>query len=55
MLTYADVCAQVASRLRAQHPSASIAVLTFYKGQLQELMRCTPAALQVTLTYADIC
>jgi hypothetical protein len=31
------VCAAAAA-LRARHPSASIAVLTFYRGQLGEIM-----------------
>ena len=42
-----EVVQQVATTLRERHPDATIAVLTFYKGQLQELMRATPASLQV--------
>jgi superfamily I DNA and/or RNA helicase len=37
------VVQQVVTTLRERHPSATIAVLTFYKGQLDELMRATPA------------
>jgi len=46
---------QVATKLREKHPSASIAILTFYKGQLQEMMRSTPAALQAEVLTVDSC
>jgi hypothetical protein len=48
------VC-RVVAKLREKHPAASIAALTFYKGQLQELMRATPAALQVEVLTVDSC
>mmetsp|Transcript_28537 Transcript_28537/g.45829 ORF Transcript_28537/g.45829 Transcript_28537/m.45829 type:complete len:1349 (-) Transcript_28537:902-4948(-) len=46
---------QVVTRLREEHPCASISVLTFYQGQLQELMRATPASLNVEVLTVDSC
>jgi len=43
----------VLAKLRERHPDASIAVLTFYKGQLEEMMRATPASLQVEILTVD--
>lgn len=48
------VCS-VAVALRAANPHASIAVLTFYKGQLLEIMRTLPASLQVEVLTVDAC
>jgi hypothetical protein len=49
------VCA-VVTCLRQRHgPKAQIAVLTFYKGQLLELMRSLAAALRVEVLTVDAC
>ncbi|KAK3273602.1 hypothetical protein CYMTET_18168 [Cymbomonas tetramitiformis] len=45
----------VAAALRAQHPKATIAVLTFYKGQLVELTKQIPASLGVEVLTVDSC
>lgn len=50
-----DAVQRVATFLREKHATATIAVLTFYKGQLQELMRATPAALGVEVLTVDSC
>eukprot|EP00961_Rhodomonas_salina_P249712 3375400-Rhodomonas_salina.1 len=50
-----SVATAVATRLRQKHPDATIAILTFYKGQLQELMRATPAAIDVEVLTVDSC
>ena len=51
----AEVVCAVASTLRARHADASIAVLTFYKGQLLELMRKLAAALRIEVLTVDAC
>ena len=51
-----EVASRVAARLRELHPPpATIAVLTFYKGQLSELMKAVPAALGVEVLTVDSC
>lgn len=47
------VVQQVVTNLREKHPRATIAILTFYKGQLEELMRSTPASLEVEILTVD--
>jgi hypothetical protein len=49
------VVCSVAVALRAAHPNATIAVLTFYKGQLLEIMRALAAALKVEVLTVDAC
>ena len=51
----AKVVCSVAAALRAEHPDASIAVLTFYKGQLLEIMRTLAASLKVEVLTVDAC
>ena len=51
----AEVVCAVAATLRARHADASIAVLTFYKGQLLELMRKLAAALRIEVLTVDAC
>lgn len=45
----------VAMTLRNANPDATIAVLTFYKGQLLEIMRKLAAALKVEVLTVDAC
>jgi len=56
-VNYDEIAAvqRVATKLREKHPSASVAILTFYKGQLQEMMRATPASLQAEVLTVDSC
>ena len=54
-LEEAKVVCSVAVALRSAHPNATIAVLTFYKGQLLEIMRALSAALQVEVLTVDAC
>lgn len=49
------VVCSVATALRSAHPNETIAVLTFYKGQLLEVMRMLPAALKVEVLTVDAC
>jgi hypothetical protein len=50
-----NVIRGVVDRLRAKHTKASIAVLTFYKGQLKELMEAVEASLNVEVLTVDSC
>ena len=46
---------QVALRLRKLYPQGTIAVITMYKGQLNELLRLMPAAAGVEVLTVDSC
>lgn len=46
---------EVAMDLRTKHPGASIAIITFYKGQLTEITKRLPAALGVDALTVDAC
>ncbi|KAJ1490723.1 P-loop containing nucleoside triphosphate hydrolase protein, partial [Baffinella frigidus] len=51
-----EVATRVAGFLRERYPHpATIAILTFYKGQLSELMKAVPAALAVEVLTVDSC
>lgn len=50
-----SVVQRVVTKLRERYPTVTIAVLTFYKGQLQEMMRATPASLQAEVLTVDSC
>lgn len=51
----AEVASTVALGLRFKHPAASVAVLCFYKGQREAIMRLTPALAQVDVLTVDAC
>ena len=44
-----------AAQLRAKHPKATICILSFYKGQLNELLKTVPASLDVDVLTVDAC
>jgi hypothetical protein len=44
-----------AAQLRAKHPHASICILSFYKGQHNELLKTLPANLRVDVLTVDAC
>jgi len=46
---------RVVTTLRRKHPNDSIAVLTFYKGQLLELQKLLPNACEVEVLTVDSC
>merc|ERR1719326_2126928 len=49
-------CVRVCARLREQVPArATIALLTFYRGQLDALMRAVPSNLDVEVLTVDAC
>merc|ERR1719326_2332808 len=49
-------CVRVCARLREQVPArATIALLTFYRGQLQALMEAVPHDLDVEVLTVDAC
>jgi hypothetical protein len=50
-----NVIRGVVDRLRTKHPKASIAVLTFYKGQLKELMEAVESSLNIEVLTVDSC
>ena len=41
--------------LRERHPEATVAILTFYRGQMDHLCKETPAALGVDVLTVDAC
>ncbi|CAE7748714.1 unnamed protein product, partial [Symbiodinium necroappetens] len=49
-------CLKVVTRLRERiGPKPSVALLTFYKGQLEELMKAVPSDLDVEVLTVDAC
>lgn len=50
-----EVCRVVAHKLREANPKATMAVLTFYKGQYKELMAATEASLNCEVLTVDSC
>ena len=50
-----DVVRDVVHVLRARHPEATLAVLTFYKGQFKELSEATEASLNCEVLTVDSC
>ncbi|CAE7362521.1 SETX [Symbiodinium natans] len=55
-LAEVSTCLKVVTRLRERvGPKPSVALLTFYKGQLEELMKAVPSDLDVEVLTVDAC